>query len=200
MKILISCLTYGTRPTDILYRNIAKAGYPATYIDTNVEGIANAQNQAVDAFKDGGYHALGFLANDIEEPEGWLRTKLEALINYPEAGIVATPLDCTRNTLTNEHVIGNWLMSKAIIDKVGYFNESMFPYGPVDLDYLERAWAAEFKTYYALNALASHTHPHASGNEYGYDKSEMVAKYWGIHVENAGAYRNGSLSYKRERQ
>jgi len=196
MKVLVSCLTYGTRPLDILYRNITKAGYPATYININVEGIANAQNVGVDKFKEGGYDCLAFLSNDIEEPEDWLYLKLAGVIGYPLAGVVATPVDHVRNALTNEHVIGNWLVSKAAIDAIGYFNESMFPYGPIDLDYCERLWAAGLKTYYVPNTLASHAHPHASGNEYGYDKTEMVAKYWGQHVANAGAYRDGSLSYK----
>jgi hypothetical protein len=199
MKILIACLTYGTRPKDILYRNITNAGYQATYIDINIEGIANAQNAAVDAFKDGEFDYLGFLANDIEEPEGWLSAKLGALLAYPLAGIVSTPVEGIRHAITNEHVIGNWLMSSDVIANVGYFNESMFPYGPVDLDYLERAWVAGFRTYYVLNTQAKHEHAHASGNDYGYDKAEMVAKYWGQHVANAGNYRNGSLSYKMER-
>ena len=178
MKVLVCNLIYGTRPHNILVDNELKAGYPADYCSVNTEGIADALNEGIDHMKENGYDAIAFLANDIEEPENWLAKKVEALVSYPNAGVVASSLDCARTNLTNELIISNWLISKETIEKVGYFNESMFPYGPIDLDYCERCYAAGLSTYYVMDCLAVHNGGHATGNEYGWSKDEAVVNGW----------------------
>ena len=192
MNVLVCCLTYGNRPLDIIHNNLERAGFPFHVRFVNVEGIANALNEGIDMLDDGDY--LAFLANDIIEPDNWLAKKLIAAMEYPNAGIVASSLGEVKKEIKSEHIISNWLISKDVIHKIGIFNESMFPYGPIDLDYCERANVAGFGTYYVMDCMAEHIGSHASGNEYGYDKSQMVAKYWGQYKEDIKGYNEGHKS------
>jgi len=95
-------------------------------------------------------------------------------------------------------VISNWLMSKEVIDKVGYFNEEFYPYGPIDLDYCDRVWLAGMNTYYTMDCLAS-TGSHASGNEYGYDKQQIVNEFMNLYQTNQEAYKSGTKNIKLNR-
>jgi len=194
MKVLIVGLTYGNRPLDILLKNLETAGYPFNLTFVSMEGIANALNEGI--YRAEGFDAVAFLANDIIEPENWLLKKVEALQTYPNAGIVASSLDQPATEIKNEHIISNWLIRKELIEAIGLFIESMFPYGPIDLDYCERTWVAGFNTYYVMDCHAVHIGSHASGNEYGWDKSELVNKYWSQYVDNLTGYRNGTKSIK----
>lgn len=197
MKVLIVGLTYGTRPLDILSKNVYNCGYEnADYVSIGKEGIANSMNEAIDIAYIDGYDAIAYLANDIIEPDGWLAKKVEALQTYPKAGIVSSSLDQVRYTIQSEHIISNWLLSMDVVDKIGIFTESMFPYGPIDLDYCERANLAGFNTYYVMDCKAEHQGGHASGNEYGWDKGALVQKYWQQHVEDVYLYRNGLKDLK----
>jgi GT2 family glycosyltransferase len=192
MKILIAGLVYGDRPLDILEHNLLNAGYDAECIFISKEGIANAMNEAIDIALVDDFDAIAYLANDIKEPENWLAKKMAALQTYPKAGIVASSLDNVRYNIQSEHIISNWLLSMDVVNNIGLFNEQMFPYGPIDLDYCERANLAGFYTYYVMNCKAEHIGSHASGNEYGWDKNELVQKYWQMHVDDVIGYRNGS--------
>jgi len=196
MNTLVCCLTYGDKPLDLIHLNLEQAGMPFNVKFINVEGIANALNEGIRVFKQGNYESITFLANDIEEPNGWLFRKSIALETYENAGIIASPLDRMRTEVNNEHIISNWLIKREVIDKVGLFNEAMFPYGPIDLDYCERVWIAGFKTYYCKNYLANHFGNHAEGNEYGWNKQELVNKYWGQHLQDINNYKNGNKSIK----
>ena len=79
---------------------------------------------------------------------------------------------------------------------IGLFNESMFPYGPIDLDYCERVWVGGLKTYYCIDCVAHHVGSHAIGNEYGWDKTELVGKYWKMYEDNIIAYKDGTKNIK----
>ena len=199
MKVLAVGLIYGNKPLDVIYSNVARAGYPLHHTTVCTEGIANALNDGIDLMLAGDYTAVAFLSNDITEPDNWLRDKVTALTTYPGAGIVASSIHEVETVIQSQLIIGNWLISRRTIERVGYFNESMFPYGPVDLDYCERCKAAQISTYYVLNCKADHPHEHASGNEYGYDKNEMVAKYWQQFNQDARAYQDGTLGYHIKR-
>jgi len=197
MRVLIAGLTYGNRPFDILEDNWLKAGYDYnTFMYFNTEGIANAMNEAIDIAGMDGYDAIAYLANDIIEPENWLAKKVEALQTYPDAGIVASSLDRVRRGIRSQHIISNWLLSMKVVDKIGIFNESMFPYGPIDLDYCERANLAGFNTYYVMDCLAEHIGGHASGDEYGYNKTELLQKNWAKHEADIRGYRDGTKNIK----
>ena len=196
MNTLVCCLTYGNRPLDIIHSNLEQSGFPFNVKFINKEGISNALNEGIYTFQEGNYEAITFLANDIHEEKDWLLKKLIALERYENAGIIASPLDFKRYEANNQHIISNWIIRKEVIDKVGLFIESMFPYGPIDLDYCERTWLAGFKTYYLMDYLATHEGSHASGNEYGYSKEEMVNKYWNQYHQNIKEYKEGSKSIK----
>lgn len=194
MKVLVCCLTYGNRPLDILRINLEKAGYPFNVLFINVEGIANALNEGI--FNSDGYDAIAYLANDIIEPDGWLEKKVSALQTYPNAGLVASSIDRIETQIRSQHVISNWLISRELIDKIGIFNESMFPYGPIDLDYCERANIAGFCTYYVVDCKAEHKVTENNNNEYGYSKYDMIQKYWKQHEADVVQYRAGNKDIK----
>lgn len=196
MKVLVVGLIYGSRTLETLEETLKRSGYSADVILINQEGIAQAMNMGLDVFREGNYDAIAYLANDILEPDRWLLSKIEALQLYYNAGIVASSLDFARTEIVNEHIISNWLVSKAVVDAIGEFNESMFPYGPIDLDYVERTWVAGFKTYYVKNCLAVHNGGHAEGNEYGWNKQELVNQFWQQHQYDIIGYRNGSKPIK----
>lgn len=193
MKILIAGLTYGSKSLGVLIDNLSDLNYEqADFVAINTEGIANAMNEAIDIAGVDGYDAIAYLANDIVEPKDWLNKKVEALQTYPDAGIVASSLDRVRIDVNSEHIISNWLLSMKVVEQIGIFNESMFPYGPIDLDYCERANLAGFNTYYVKDCLAEHLGSHAIGNDYGYDKAELLQKNWAKHEADIRGYRNGS--------
>lgn len=194
MKVLIVGLTYGNRPLDILLKNFETAGYPFNLTFVSIEGIANALNEGIHRAE--GFDAVAFLANDIVEPENWLAKKVEALQTYPNAGIVASTLHHPVTQINNEHIISNWLLSRKVIDAIGLFNESMFPYGPIDLDYCERTWVAGFNTYYVIDCHSVHISNPESNTEHGWNKADLVSKYWSQYVEDIIAYKNGTKSIK----
>lgn len=196
MRVLIAGLTYGKRPRSIIVENCTNTGYGAAIVFIDKEGIANALNEAIDIALVDGYDAIAYLANDIIEPDGWLAKKVEALQTYPDAGIVASSLDHARRGVKSEHIISNWLLSMKVVEKIGIFNEAMFPYGPIDLDYCERANLAGFNTYYVKDCLAEHIGSHATGDEYGYNKTEILKKNWAQHEADIIGYRNGTKKLK----
>ena len=192
MKVLVVGLMYGNRPKDVINDNLVKAGYPFDFTIVNTEGIANALNDGLDLAIDCEYDAIAYLANDIIEPQDWLKKKVEALQTYPKAGIVASSLDEEHKGIRSQHIISNWLVSMKLVDQIGIFNESMFPYGPIDLDYCERANIAGFNTYYVMNCLAEHLGTHATGDEYGWNKADLITKNWDSHVKDLQGYRDGT--------
>jgi GT2 family glycosyltransferase len=187
MNTLIIGLVYGNRP----YHLINEAAGSKNWQAVNTEGIANALNDGIDLMKAGNYDSVVFLANDIQMPQGWLQAMQEAVQTYPSAGIVAIPLEQPVTEYSNQLIISNWLITKDTIDRVGYFNESMFPYGPIDLDYCERCHAAGINTYYVVGPVAHHIGYHATGNEYGWDKGQLVAQ------NEQYRYKNGQEIYKQ---
>jgi GT2 family glycosyltransferase len=197
MKILIAGLVYGERPLDILIENLSNLNYEnASFVAINKEGISNAMNEAIDIALVDGYDAIAYLANDIIEPKDWLNKKVEALQTYPKAGIVASSLDRVRKGINSEIIISNWLLSMKVVEQIGIFNESMFPYGPIDLDYCERANLAGFNTYYVMDCLAEHKGEDPNDNIYGYSKLELVQKNWAKHEADIRGYRDGTKNIK----
>lgn len=194
MKILVCCLTYGNRPYDILHKNLENAGMPFEVKFINREGIANAMNEGLEYASK--YEAIAYLANDIEEPVDWLQKKVFALQNYKDAGIVASSLDREVGFEESDFIISNWLVSRHVVNAIGLFNEDYFPYGAIDLEYCQRTWLAGFKTYYVMSCKANHIGSHASGNEYGYNKEEMVSKYWAKYTNDCEEYRNKTKDIK----
>lgn len=200
MKILICSLIYGNRPLSTIGSNLMRAGHPFDHITINREGIANALNDGLDMATIDNYDYIGYLANDIKEPDNWLAKKLDAIQTYPFAGIVASSLGEVKKGIRSEHIISNWLVDIKLVNAIGYFNESMFPYGPIDLDYCERSHIANFNTYYVMDCMAEHIGTHATGNEYGWDKAEIINKNWAAHEHDIKSYRNGTKKIKHDKR
>lgn len=199
MKVIVISLTYGNRPKDIIEDNLKRAGYEFIHYEVCTEGIANALNDGIDLMKEHDADAVAFLANDIVEPDNWLAAKVYALKAYPNAGIVASSLHQKVDVVRNEMIISNWLIARDTVENIGYFQESMFPYGPIDLDYCDRCWAAGINTYYVINCHAHHVGSHATGQEYGYNKEEMVQKHWPKYLEDRQGYYSKTKELKIER-
>ena len=185
MNTLIIGLVYGNRPYNLI---CDAAGSKWKAVCT--EGIANALNDSIDLMNAGNYDSVVFLANDIKMPQDWLKMMQEAIQTYPAAGIVAIPLEQPVTHVSNQLIISNWLITKNTINRIGYFNESMFPYGPIDLDYCERCHALGINTYYVVGPVANHIGGHAVGNEYGWDKGQLVAE------NEKHRYKQGHEIYK----
>jgi hypothetical protein len=47
-----------------------------------------------------------------------------------------------------------------------------------------------------MDCLAEHIGGHATGNEYGYDKAELLHKNWATHEADIRGYRDGSKNIK----
>lgn len=190
MKILIVALTFGNRPDNIINENIIRSGYPANCISINKEGIAHALNDGIDVMLENNYDAVAFLANDIIEPQDWLKKKVEALQSYPNAGVVSSSIHEVETQIRSQLIISNYLISRSTVEKIGYFQETMFPYGPIDLDYCQRCAAAGIGTYYVMNCLAIHEAAHATGTEYGWDKGQLVSEGMGKIFSTGNFYLN----------
>lgn len=198
MRVLVAALCYGDRPHDIVKDNIVRAGYACTYIGINRYGVAQALNEGLHLMVKYNFDAVAFIANDITEPDNWLKDKVHALQTYTAAGVVASTIHEPIGKIHSQHIIGNWLVSREAFNRIGYFNEEFTPYGPIDLDYCERANLAGLSTYYVMNCHATHDGSHATGNEYGYDKAKVVADMWPLYLSNLQGYHNGTKSINIE--
>ena len=190
MKVITICLTFGNRPDNIIKENLSRGGYYNEFIIINKEGIANALNDGIDYMLENNYDAVAFLANDIIEPQDWLKKKVEALQTYPNAGVVSSSIHEVEKQIRSQLIISNYLISRSTVEKIGYFQESMFPYGPIDLDYCQRCAAAGIGTYYVIDCLAIHEAAHATGTEYGWDKGRLVSEGMGKIYSTGDFYLN----------
>lgn len=190
MRVKVISLIYGLKSFSTLVKNIQSETYYFDLDFVNAYGIGNAMNAGL-RMSDG-YDAVMFLAHDIEEPKDWLRLRVEAMEADNDVGIVSIPVDGKRNEPYYGHVIGNWLIRRELIDKIGGFNEDFFPYGPVDLDYCERAKIAGFKTMYVANVEALHPHPH--GGDASPEKKKMTEVYFAVHTHDCVDYASGKKS------
>jgi len=132
-----------------------------------------------------GYDAYQFMANDILEQPGWVAKKVEYLKAIPDSGMVSIP--CGDHGYPSRKagglwlhpgdVIGQFMISRQVYEKVGAFREDFGKYGPVDNDYNIRCAKAGFTNYYLPGMKAVHLDDHAN-DLYGYDKAAAVAKSW----------------------
>lgn len=179
-------LSYGRHhlTAEVLTNNLCNHGYGGRVglFAVDRKGIAAATNEGLKRAYFSEYDYFCICGNDILEPEGWIDARVKMIEATPNAGMVAIPIDHVRTTLSAEMVIGNWMISRAVVDKVGLMNEAFDPYGAIDLDYSKRCKLAGFQSYYVPNMLANHIHHHDGKELYGFDKTELVNKTWHVHV------------------
>lgn len=202
MNIAVVCLAYG-RPdftAKSLAANLPTAGAEFSLFFINQKGIAKALNEGLKVTRD--YDAVCFLANDIIEPNGWMYNRIQSLADVKERfhispGMVSYPIDRSYDDYEFTDVIGNILITKEVIDKVGYFNESLDPYGPIDCDYNHRVKLAGFVNYY-LPFFKAHELQKSGSDEtdkiYGYSKRESIRDIWSIHESQVSEYISGKRS------
>lgn len=147
-----------------------------------------------------GYDALHVMANDILEPDNWLADKIQYLQHIPQSGMISISPGAIPypDTVVNGievfagDVIGQFMISRQVWEKVGAFNEQFGMYGPIDNDYNARCAALDFVNYY-IPGQSVHL-DNSPANMYGYDKAAMVAKTWPVHVANVARYQADAAS------
>lgn len=89
-------------------------------------------------------------------------------------------------------VIGQFMITRQVYERVGGFREDFGQYGPIDNDYNARCKAMGFVNYY-IPGQSQHI-DNSPADLYGYNKAELVAKTWPIHEANVKRYNDNPES------
>ena len=181
LKVALCVLSYKRHDltAQTVAANIANCGYP--HIGLFVQdtyGIAKASNEVLRRAYVEGYGAFVIMGNDILMPYDWLLNMVSN--THALSGMVAYP-DTIRCNISYEMVVGNFLITRRVVDKVGAFDERFDPYGAIDLDYNKRCTEKGFQNYYLPGGVFKHIHLHDGTELYGYDKATKVNETWAIH-------------------
>lgn len=187
MKVAICILSYGRHDltAQVLAHNLNCTGLlPGEYglFVADMEGISKASNTMLRRAYQLGYTHFMICGNDIQEPQDWLKLRLDFLRDNPHAGMVSIPVDGMRHRNSAEMVIANFMISREVVDAVGAFDERLDPYGAIDLDYNKRCTAAGYINYYLGGVVAIHLHNHDGTELYGFNKAEKVNATWHLHA------------------
>lgn len=159
------------------------------------EGLNFLLNKAMEI---GHYRYFQFVANDTVEKWDWIGQKVVAyayrkqlpgtmnygmMSTYPGEGEIPAP-PC--------HVIGQFMLTREVVEKVGYFKNFGVPYAPIDNDYNVRCERLGYDNCYLLGYRSYHLDPH--DDIYGYDKAEKIQQSWPVHEADFSAY-NQDNSY-----
>jgi GT2 family glycosyltransferase len=159
--------------------NLANSGYPNIGLFVqDTFGIAKASNEVLRRAYQEGYGAFVIMGNDIVMPDNWLLNMVSN--THALSGMVAYP-EAERPAISHEMVIGNFMISRRVVDKVGAFDERFDPYGAIDLDYNKRCTEKGFQNYYLPGGVFKHVHLHDGVDLYGFDKTEKVNETWSLH-------------------
>jgi len=177
---------------ETLYNNVKRAGMHIDYVSIiNEQGIANAINKGLKQINFDVVNYVTIMGNDILEPDNWLKVRNE-FMQDKTIGICAIPLVGGFDDTTD--IIGNFTISKEVIQNVGAFNTALDPYGAIDLDYCTRVRAAGLYTKYIRTGWATHIQQNGI-DAYGYNKNDLVKSTWELHSNNVSNYSNGSKTY-----
>ena len=202
MKVAVIFLDYGERRTHTA-KVLARLNQADYHFDLKIvdrKGIAAALNEGISSMP--GYDYYAICANDILLPKGWLRQMVETAERLPNTGIVG--IHCVESLPdVDENGVrptwcpfGDWLISKAVIDKIGYFNTEHDPYGMQDSDYGYRATKAGFYNYYIPNLKAEHIgHDVGNGTPYRAMKDESLARAGQVYFEGVERYNQTNNLY-----
>lgn len=202
MKVKAIFLNYGSRKqhTDKVLASINRAGYHFDFVMVDRKGIAAAINYGIG--KELTHDAYAILANDIVLPPDWLKEMVAAAERLPNTGIVGIHTvewlpDIDSNGVRPSWCpFGDWLVTCAVIEKIGYFNTDHDPYGMQDSDYGYRATKAGFYNYYIPNLKAEHIgHDVGNGTEYRKMKDESLARAGQVYFEGVERYNQTNNLY-----
>lgn len=137
------------------------------------------------------YDFYQFIANDIMEPDNWLIDKVQAIQTIPNSGMVSVPVGehalapvkMADQWVYPGDVIGQYMISREVWDKVGAFREEWGQYSPVDLDYNRRCVKAGFVNYYLSGKVAEHLEQ-GDRELYGYNKDAEIARTWPLFSDS----------------
>lgn len=195
MRVAAIFLNYGDRKehTNTVLAKINQAGHHFDFLMVDKKGIAAAINYGLHSMP--GYDAYAILANDILLPINWLAHMVEAATRIPNTGIVGIhcvewlPEVDANGVRPTWCPFGDWLITKELFDKIGYFNEAHDPYGMQDSDYGYRATKAGFYNYYLKDLKSEHVgHDVGSGTEYRKMKDDGLSKAGAIYAESVSLY------------
>lgn len=153
-------------------------------------GIAKPFNILMQRAYKLGYKYFQFMANDILEPEGWVKRKIDYIKEINNSGMVSicpnatVPYEQLNNSGMTYHpgdVIGQFMFTREVYEKVGSFYEGFGKYGPIDNDYNNRCTKAGFINYYLPALSSQHIDDNAVPDLYGYDKMTELQKSWQIY-------------------
>lgn len=162
------------------------------------EGICHSTNQQLLRAK-GDYFA--WVVTDIELPPNWLRDLVDNMEAIPKSGFVAiftNGLSPAKHAQVTENekrifpgndVFGTYLISRELLNKIGYLCEDYDPYGMADVDWNLRAHLAGYLNYYIECMDASHI-----GNDVGQNTPYRKWK-WDCLAKSAECYAVNSKRY-----
>ena len=172
------------------------------------KGIAYAINEMMRyAFEICGAQFVTTMGSDIIEPPSFVHMR-EAVFNlHKNVGVVATPpqnekptyKDTDRLELDICQPIGNHTYSRELWEAIGYLREDYGIYGPLDLDYCDRAKAAGFLSVQITNWPSWHI---GTNNPPDYEaaKQESLKISWKQYLSKRKAYAKGEgIRYVPER-
>jgi GT2 family glycosyltransferase len=155
-------------------------------------GIAHGLNRLLKTvFVQNNYDMAITMGNDILEPPGWVSMREHYAQAIPRVGIVSTPLkgaaryaiqlhgDCY---FEHGHIIGNFGITRELFERIGYMPEVYGVYGPIDLEYCDKAQAAGYKTIYISTITPPPVHiGDDSPAEYQDKKMRSLQAAWPIY-------------------
>lgn len=137
------------------------------------------------------------IGNDIELPVGWLEHLVHVYNAIPDSGLVGIhcvetlhpPKDLNGIIIHEGHnVFGTMFFSRDTFRKIGYFNESYFPYGLDDSDYAYRMIKIGLRNYYVYGMTSKHIGDDMHHNdEYRQMKTESLNR--NVHKFNENIYK-----------
>lgn len=151
---------------------------PAAHIlNSENKGIYSGLNSLLEKAK-GEYFVK--IDNDIELPENWLKSFVETYEAIPNAGMAG--IHCVHSlppakeingikVHLNPRTFGTMFWSRALFDKIGYFNEAFTPYGLGDSEYMQRSLYSGHINFY-LNGLEAIHQGHDIGEDSDYRRNK----------------------------
>ena len=182
--------------------NRDRSQYPFEYIQVDRLGISAAVNEGLRLAGD--FDAVVIMGNDIEMPEGWLKSMVQYAEVIPQTGTIG--IHTVEHTYGYKHVnglplyevacaFGNNFVPRKVIESVGGYNEDYDPYSNQDHDFAYRVSKAGFINYYIPELKADHLgHDVGQDSDYRRMKDEGLKKghekltYWFDWYEKNGVY------------
>lgn len=182
--------------------------YDIKWFENEIEnlGIAPAYNTLMRVGYDMGYDYVMTMANDILEPDNWLRSRIEAAEKVDNTAVVAIPCNGAHRysraningiDIEQGQVIGNYLITRKALETVGYWTTKYGIYGPIDLDYCDRIHKAGLRAYYLSGLHSEHlgTWQKEGDSEYQARKKESLNASWQKYTQQKEKYARGEDLY-----